>query len=339
MDSMRRNAQKMMPHIMALNKKPDTGLKNNNQPARGVSNVTAFAKGGPIKKADGGKMKDPYGSDRTQGLGPMSDKEAKDASKEIQKRFPPKTPDKSAAQDKAKDKEPKYAKGGEVKDKKQDRALMERHNKLMHPGQKSKLMNGGMVKKYADGGKTNPGEIDAFEGMSPVPGVGDTDAYYSGKLAGRNRQAKAKKDNALSAYANRGKDYIKDKLDDADVAISKNIGLKERAKRKESFRTGLKEEGYKKGGKVKGDKKKVMGTVGEANALMSALKKVRRPATPMPGTRMAGLGMAPPMAPQMAPPMKHGGKVMKKAAGGAAKLRKKSPMPDKIKMMLYGKGG
>jgi hypothetical protein len=99
--------------------------------------------------------------------------------------------------------------------------------------------------------------------------------------------------------------------------------------------------GMKKGGKVKakGDKKKVMGTVGEAKAVMAALQKARRPATPMPGTRMAGLGMAPPMAPQMAPPMKHGGKVMKKAAGGAAKLRKKSPMPNKIKMMLYGKGG
>jgi hypothetical protein len=78
--------------------------------------------------------------------------------------------------------------------------------------------------------------------------------------------------------------------------------------------------GYKKGGKVKGDKKKVMGTVGEAKALMNAMKKVRRPATPMPGARMAGLGMAPPMAPQMmAPPMKRGGKVMKKAAGGSTK--------------------
>jgi hypothetical protein len=42
-----------------------------------------------------------------------------------------------------------------------------------------------------------------------------------------------------------------------------------------------------------------MGTVGEAKALMNAMKKVRRPATPMPGARMAGLGMAPPMAPQV----------------------------------------
>ena len=153
MDSMRRNAQKMMPHVMALNKKPDTGLKNNNQPARGMSNVTAFAKGGKVKMADGGKMKDPYGSDRTQGLGPMSDKEAKDASKEIQKRFPPKTPDKSAAQDKAKDKEPEYAKGGKVMakggkmsakkwessatDKAQDKKLAAKHGMTFKKWEKS----------------------------------------------------------------------------------------------------------------------------------------------------------------------------------------------------------
>lgn len=37
--------------------------------------------------------------------------------------------------------------------------------------------------------------------------------------------------------------------------------------------------------------------------------------------------------------MKKGGKVMKKAAGGAAKLRRKSPMPDKIKMVNYSRGG
>lgn len=43
----------------------------------------------------------------------------------------------------------KYAKGGAVKhsDVKQDRALMERHNRLMHPGQKSKLASGGPAKK------------------------------------------------------------------------------------------------------------------------------------------------------------------------------------------------
>ena len=209
MDSMRRNAQKMMPHVMALNKNPTMGMKNDRQPAPAVSKLVAYAKGGKVKS-----------------------------------------------------------------DAKQDKSMLARHNKLMHPGQKSKLKNGGMVSKYAEGGPVlSPSDKKkAKKGVNPFPG-------RSGDM------------------------------------------------------------GMKKGGKVKGDKKKVMGTVGEAKAVMDALKKARRPATPMPGTPMAGLGMAPPMAPQMTPPMKHGGKVMKKAAGGAAKLRKKSPMPNKIKMMLYGKGG
>ena len=209
MDSMRRNAQKMMPHVMALNKKPTMGMKNDRQPAPAVSKLVAFAKGGKV-----------------------------------------------------------MAKGGAA-DKKQDKSMLARHNRLMHPGQKSKLMSGGMVKKYADGSTKK-----ADKGINPYPGR------------------------------------------------SEDMGMK-------------------KGGKVKakGDKKKVMGTVGEAKAVMAALQKARRPATPMPGTRMAGLGMAPPMAPQMAPPMKRGGKVMKKAAGGAAKLRKKSPMPDKIRKVPYVNGG
>ena len=55
MDSMRRNAQKMMPHIMALNKKPTMGMKNDRQPAPAVSKLTAFAKGGKVsmKKWEG----------------------------------------------------------------------------------------------------------------------------------------------------------------------------------------------------------------------------------------------------------------------------------------------
>ena len=233
MDSMRRNAQKMMPHVMALNKKPTMGMKNDRQPAPAVSKLVAFAKGGKV-----------------------------------------------------------MAKGGAA-DKKQDKSMLARHNRLMHPGQKSKLMNGGMVKKYADGGKTNPFALK-FEKERDEPVK-----YLKGE--------DPKKPSAEEKKAMPVKPPVK----------------------------------KAKGGKVKSksDKKKVMGTVGEAKAVMAALQKARRPATPMPGTRMAGLGMAPPMAPQMAPPMKKGGKVMKKAAGGAAKLRKKSPMPNKIKMMLYGKGG
>jgi hypothetical protein len=179
------------------------GMKNNRQPMPGVSNLTAYAKGGKV-----------------------------------------------------------MAKGGAA-DMKQDKAMLARHNRLMHPGQKSKLKSGGMVKKYADGGSVDP----------------------SNKPEMRERLKQAEIDS---------KKIMRDAQD-----------------------------GYKKGGKVKSksDKKKVMGTVGEAKALMNAMKKVRRPATPMPGARMAGLGMAPPMAPQMAPPMKKGGKVRKYADGGKAEAK------------------
>ena len=180
------------------------------------------------------------------------------------------------------------ADGGAV-DMKQDKAMIARHNRLMHSGQKSKLMNGGMVNKYADGNavKKDPYASDKTQGLGMMTDkeaeiasmkiakkyppksksdyanrkkdmpivIPDNEYYMSGIISGRERQDKAKRDNALNAYANRGKDYIKDKLDDVDVAISKKIGLKERARTKESFREGLKEEGYNTGGKVmkKGD--------------------------------------------------------------------------------------
>jgi hypothetical protein len=352
MDSMRSKAQKMMPHIMALNKNPTMGMKNNRQPMPGVSNLTAYAKGGKV-----------------------------------------------------------MAKGGAA-DKKQDKSMLSRHNKLMHPGQKSKLMSGGMVKGYEKGGgivtrgdKANIRARNAGyakkaaemleEANKPLSKVKSflTDNVEKMKEAVKSvgrpdyRDSPLKK--TVQSAANLGKGTLKlGKLvtpvgaflttmspsslnegeDDRMRKINKdfsekpeslknykgpstdtkinmpklpsiNIAKKSRNKDEDKPRSDdyfikraqkrnketapsddYKRSGYKKGGKVKGDKKKVMGTVGEAKALMNAMKKVRRPATPMPGARMAGLGMAPPMAPQMmAPPMKRGGKVMKKAAGGSKK--------------------
>ena len=229
MDSMRRNAQKMMPHVMALNKKPTMGMKNDRQPAPAVSKLVAFAKGGKVM-AKGGAFN-------------------------------------MKAEMKA--------------DMKQDKAMLARHNRLMHPGQKSKLKSGGMVKKYADGGKTNPFAL------------------------------KFEKERDEPVKSLKGEEPKKPSAEE-----KKEMPVKPPVKKA-------------KGGKVKakGDKKKVMGTVGEAKAVMAALQKARRPATPMPGTRMAGLGMAPPMAPQMAPPMKKGGKVMKKAAGGMSRPLQAQRMP------------
>lgn len=44
-----------MPHVMALNKDKTIGMKNNNQPKRGLSNITAMAKGGAVKKSTAAK--------------------------------------------------------------------------------------------------------------------------------------------------------------------------------------------------------------------------------------------------------------------------------------------
>jgi hypothetical protein len=223
---------------------------------------------------------------------------------------------------------------------KQDKAMLARHNRLMHPGQKSKLKSGGMVKKYADGGNVTAQKFEK-ERDEPVKSLKGEEpknpkVVKHPSMLGPKKELEAIADMERvkaqgSAYGFQGKTV-------GEIIEEKN----KRDRRIRELESQV-EDGYKKGGmvksKAKGDKKKVMGTVGEAKAVMAALQKARRPATPMPGTRMAGLGMAPPMAPQMAPPMKRGGKVMKKAAGGAAKLRRASPTPDKIRKVPYVNGG
>lgn len=139
--------------------------------------------GGKAKYAEGGKAPmsdrdaalakrgiDPY-EDRTRGLGPMTDKEAEEASKELRQKYGKK--DESVKHPGGRqrflsnqsEKTP-MKKGGKAEasksDIQQDRAMMARHNRLMHPGQKSKLAKGGvpsynskpMVKK-AGGGSCN----------------------------------------------------------------------------------------------------------------------------------------------------------------------------------------
>jgi hypothetical protein len=307
MDSMRRNAQKMMPHIMALNKNPTMGMKNNRQPKPGVSNLTAYAKGGKV-----------------------------------------------------------MAKGGAA-DKKQDKSMLSRHNKLMHPGQKSKLMSGGMVKGYAEGGGSSILTSKDFKGKSSAEELANTKKEIEtirlkkllrdefSRLGSERSERESKRaeiqkerDNAETinvtakkpssfreefnlqrklkgageVFTWNGKEYSTNKADDAPRSDASFVKRAQQRNKETAPSDDYKYSGYKKGGKVKGDKKKVMGTVGEAKALINAMKKVRRPATPMPGARMAGLGMAPPMAPQMmAPPMKRGGKVRKYADGGKSEAK------------------
>jgi len=400
MDSMRIKAQKMMPSIMALNKNPTMGMKNNRQPKPGVSNLTAYAQGGSVKKnpskdfGDFGRLPsdkmdfvkgrtpskifdtDAYMSGKTAGMNRQSKAKEDsalnayanrgrdyikdkldDADVAISKRIGLTERAKNKESFRMGLKEEGYAKGGKVMakggaaDKKQDKSMLSRHNKLMHPGQKSKLMSGGMVKGYKEGGgllsrlyskdlgkaysKKEPEAKKKDDNDKP----GLIGRLYSKDLgkaySGKTGAATAEKPESLKNYKGPSTDIKinmpklpsinmakKSRNKDEDKPRSDDYFVKRAQQRNKETAPSddYKPSGYKKGGKVKGDKKKVMGTVGEAKALMNAMKKVRRPATPMPGARMAGLGMAPPMAPQMmAPPMKRGGKVMKRAAGRSTK--------------------
>jgi len=53
-----------------------------------------------------------------------------------------------------------------------------------------------------------------------------------------------------AAYVERAGQYIGDKFDDADAYLSEKLGMDTRANFKKGVRQGLKDEGYKKGGKV-----------------------------------------------------------------------------------------
>ena len=96
---------------------------------------------------------------------------------------------------------------------------------------------GKVMKKMADGGSAS--DYDEKNAMKSRNQRMETE-YGKGVLTGMNRQYGAAKGSALNAYANRAKDFVSDKLTDADAAISRGIGLKDRAKEKEDYRQGLK---------------------------------------------------------------------------------------------------
>ena len=128
----------------------------------------------PLERSRMKRGVDPY-EDRTRGLGKMTDAEAEAFSKELREKY--------GATVSKKEKSVKHPggrqrflsgqierapmkKGGKAEsskeDMKQDRAMMARHNRLMHPDQKSKLKHGGkavpsynskpMIKKAGGGG-------------------------------------------------------------------------------------------------------------------------------------------------------------------------------------------
>jgi hypothetical protein len=415
MDSMRKNAQKMMPHVMALNKKPTMGMKNDRQPVPAVSKLVAFAKGGKVMAKGGAadmkqdkamlsrhnRLMHPGQKSKLMNGGMVS-KYANGGGAFVTR--------KDKANIKARGLE--YAKTASKILEEENKPLskiksfltdnVEKMKEAVRSVGKPDYRDTKLTKVVRSGVDLGKGALKVGKAITP------TGAFLTAMTPSTLNEDEDDRIKKINKEYDQVKDSVKiDKVSPKDIKIdmpkltSINITKKSSPKKEESgeeavLRYNKQRDGdedtqeqikkafasgpakYAKGGKVKskGDKKKVMGTVGEAKAMMAALQKARRPATPMPGTPMAGLGMAPPMAPpmkhggkvmkkanggmsrplqdqrmqmapRMAPPMagmgspmmKKGGKVMKKAAGGAAKLRKKSPMPDKIKMVNYSRGG
>jgi hypothetical protein len=403
MDSMRKNAQKMMPHVMALNKKPTMGMKNDRQPVPAVSKLVAFAKGGKVMAKGGAadmkqdkamlsrhnRLMHPGQKSKLMNGGMVSkyangggafvtrqDKAnikargleyAKTASKILEEENKPLSKIKSFLTDNVeKMKEAVRSVGKpDYRDTKLTKVVRSgvdlgkgtlKVGKAITPiGAFLTAMTPSTLNEDEDDRikKINK-EYDQVKNSVKIDKVSPKDIKIDmPKLTSINitKKSSPKKEEsgeeAVLRY-NKQRDGDEDTQEQIKKAFASGpakyakggaveFPLAKRKKVKELTKMGInpyepgKSENmeYAKGGKVKskGDKKKVMGTVGEAKAMMAALQKARRPATPMPGTPMAGLGMAPPMA----PPMKHGGKVMKKANGGMSRPLQNQRMPMRVK--------
>ena len=142
------------------------------------------------------------------------------------------------------------------------------------------------MKKITDKEKTTDKEF--------VPAYGD-DANYArkkqqglaemaqrareiGREEGIARQNKAAMRGGVlgtpMAYVERAGQYIGDKFDDADAYLSDKVGMRDRATFTKGIRQGLKDEGYKKGGKVSSASSRADGcaTKGKTKGTMITMK-------------------------------------------------------------------
>ena len=104
------------------------------------------------------------------------------------------------------------------------------------------------MKKMVEGGAAGESEYSSERNkrLSQIENV----YKKEGQMLGKERQEEAQRRSAPRALINRGVDYLKDKALDVDANVSEKIGLDRRAAAKRGMRQGLKDEGYKAGGKV-----------------------------------------------------------------------------------------
>jgi len=95
---------------------------------------------------------------------------------------------------------------------------------------------------------------DYLEGRQKRIDYVEAESRDFGREIGRRRQKEAAGSGGIGTpltYVKRAGQFIGDKFDDADAYVSGKLGMEERAAYKRGMREGLKDEGYKKGGKVK----------------------------------------------------------------------------------------
>jgi hypothetical protein len=109
------------------------------------------------------------------------------------------------------------------------------------------------IKKMVGGGKAKfTRGPDAEYDNKRAERIADIEKEYrgAGRDEGIKRQAKADSATMPFALMQRAGHFIGDKIDDLDAYASEKLGMDERSARKAGTRQGLKDEGYKSGGKV-----------------------------------------------------------------------------------------
>jgi hypothetical protein len=127
-----------------------------------------------------------------------------------------------------------------------------------------KMAEGGMADKYGyvtEGNRSTRITDDPEQYNQRKNTLSQIEAVNrkEGRRIGNERQEEAQLRSAPKALVNRGVDYLKDKALDLDAAVSEKVGLDRRAAAKRGMRQGLKDEGYKAGGKVSSASKRADG--------------------------------------------------------------------------------
>lgn len=140
------------------------------------------------------------------------------------------------------------------------------------------------IKKMADGGKVNNQITKAKFTHGPdeeydkkrASRMADIQKEYrgEGRNEGMKRQEKADVASMPFALMQRAGHFVGDKIDDFDAYASNKLGMEERGARKAGFRQGLKDEGYKAGGKVSSASSRADGcaTKGKTRGKMVTMK-------------------------------------------------------------------